>query len=74
MAASDFNYNLYGHISLYYKDLCVLPSVSWGTQIIYHMGFFWLSTQQIYQKLNQYASNITLLHWFYLVTDTCFDP
>jgi hypothetical protein len=34
--------------------------------------FFWPSTQQIYQQLNQ--SNVTLLHWFYLVTATCFDP
>jgi hypothetical protein len=34
------------------------------------MCFFWLSTQQIYQKLNQ--SNITVLHWFYLVTATSF--
>jgi hypothetical protein len=27
--------------------------------------------QQIYQKLNQ--SNITVLHWFHLVTTTCFN-
>jgi hypothetical protein len=33
---------------------------------------FWLSTQQIYHELNQ--SNITVLHWFHLVTATCFDP
>jgi hypothetical protein len=35
----------------------------------------WLSkpsTQQICQKLNQ--CNITVLHWFYLVTAACFDP
>jgi high-affinity K+ transport system ATPase subunit B len=31
-----------------------------------------LGRQQIYQKLNQ--SNITVLHWFHLVTATCFDP
>jgi hypothetical protein len=30
------------------------------------------STQPFYQKLNQ--SNITLLHWFYLLTAKCFNP
>jgi hypothetical protein len=34
--------------------------------------FFWPSTRQIYEDLNQ--SNIAGLHWFYLVTATCFDP
>jgi hypothetical protein len=36
------------------------------------MQCFWTSTQQIYQKL--YQSNITALHWFYLVAAICLDP
>jgi hypothetical protein len=36
------------------------------------MRSFWSSTQRIYQELNQ--SSIAVLHWFYLVTATCFDP
>jgi hypothetical protein len=34
--------------------------------------FFLLSAEQIYRKLNQ--SSITVLHMFYLVTSTGFDP
>jgi hypothetical protein len=36
------------------------------------MWLIWPSMQQTDQKLNQ--SNITELHWFYLMTATCIDP
>jgi hypothetical protein len=40
--------------------------------LCFMMSVFWPSTHKIYQKLNQ--SNITVLHSFYLVAATHFDP
>jgi hypothetical protein len=52
-------------------SLCnIVLSLLFAIMFCVMMWLFWPSTQQMFQKLYQ----STVLHWFYLVTATCFDP